>query len=84
VAQHEPGHAAGQLAGELGAAAPGEEVDHGQVVAAPPRRHQSFRPVLRDLHAVALLAQHERQGLGVAGIVLDEQDRSSGSHGIRG
>ena len=84
MAQHEPGHAARELAGQLGAATPGKEIDDRQVVAAAPRRHERLRPVLRDLHEVPLLAQNQGQGLRVAGIVLYEKDRSSGSHGVRG
>ena len=84
MAEHEPRHAARQLAGQLGAAAAGEKVDDGQVVAAAPRRHQRLRPVLSHLYSVPLLPEEERQRLGVAGIVLDEQDRSSGAHGVRG
>ena len=83
VAQHEPGHGARQLAGEFGAAASREKIDDRQIVVTPPSRHECLCPILGDFHPVALLPQDQRQGLRVAGIILDEQDRSSGSHDIQ-
>jgi hypothetical protein len=82
VAQHQPGHGTGELAGELGAAAPSEQVDDRQVIAAAACRQERLRSAVNDLDPIALPAEHQRQGLGVAGIVLDEQDGSAGSHGI--
>jgi hypothetical protein len=81
VAQNQPGHRPRQLARELGASAAREEVHDGHVVGALARRGPSLGRARGNLHPVSLLAQDEGQRLGIARIVLDEEDRPPVAHG---
>jgi hypothetical protein len=74
VAQHQPGHGARELPGQLRAAAAGEEVHHREVVGAAPYRLERRGRTLGYEDLVALLSKDQGQGLRIPRIGVHEKD----------
>ena len=75
--QQQARHQAGEVAGQLDAAAFDEEVDDGEVERLAPRERQGARSGPGDVHAVSLPPQDDGEGPTAGSVSIDEKD---GSH----
>ncbi len=80
VAQQQARDPARQLPGQLRPAAAHEQVDDREVEALAAARDQRLRSGMRDVDAVSLLPQHDRQGAAIFGVAVDQQYGSICEH----